>query len=120
MDSPDAIAGLAENRCLKRRDRGAQLLQIGEQEIALGAKFRARVVLDIQVSIITDAAQNCTTYSAPPLPACLRRSSRQAFPPPSPAMARSRTVHGIDQQPGGTSPRCIKMYEACHLHGLSV
>ena len=42
-------AGLAENRCLERRQQGAQLLQIGEQEIAFGAKFRARVVLDIQV-----------------------------------------------------------------------
>ena len=44
-----APAGLAENRCLQRRQRGAKLLQIGEQEIALGAKFRARVVLDIEV-----------------------------------------------------------------------
>ncbi|KAK9902244.1 hypothetical protein WJX75_009271 [Coccomyxa subellipsoidea] len=42
------IPGLAENRCLERRAQGAQLLQIGEQEIAFGAKFRARVVLDIQ------------------------------------------------------------------------
>lgn len=41
--------GLAENRCLERRRQGAQLLQVGEQEIAFGTKFRARVVLDIQV-----------------------------------------------------------------------
>lgn len=44
----DFIPGLAENRCLERREQGAQLLQVGEQEIAFGAKFRARVVLDIQ------------------------------------------------------------------------
>ena len=42
-------AGLAENRCLVRRPNGAQLLQIGEQEIALGAKFRARLVLEVEV-----------------------------------------------------------------------
>lgn len=42
-------AGLAENRCLERRERGCKLLQVGEQDIALGAKFRARVILDIQV-----------------------------------------------------------------------
>lgn len=43
-------AGLAENRCLERRPQGAQLLQVGEQDLALGAKFRATVILDIQVS----------------------------------------------------------------------
>ena len=42
-------AGLAENRCLVRRPNGAQLVQVGEQEIALGAKFRARIVLDVEV-----------------------------------------------------------------------
>ena len=42
-------AGLAENRCLVRRPNGAQLMQVGEQEIALGAKFRARIVLDVEV-----------------------------------------------------------------------
>ncbi len=41
-------AGLAENRCLARRPNGAQLVQVGEQEIALGAKFRARIVLDVE------------------------------------------------------------------------
>ena len=40
-------AGLAENRCLQRSDGGARLLQIGEQDVAMGIKFRARVVLDI-------------------------------------------------------------------------
>ena len=40
-------AGLAENRCLQRTDGGARLLQIGEQDVAMGIKFRARVVLDI-------------------------------------------------------------------------
>ena len=42
-------AGLAENRCVARRPNGAQLVQVGEQEIALGAKFRARIVLDVEV-----------------------------------------------------------------------
>ena len=42
------VAGLAENRCLSKRPSGATLLQIGEQDVAFGAKFRARVVLDIQ------------------------------------------------------------------------
>ena len=42
-------AGLAENRCLNRRANGCTLLQVGEQDVAFGAKFRARVVLDIQV-----------------------------------------------------------------------
>ena len=44
-------AGLAENKCLRRHPNGARLLQIGEQQIALGAKFRAKVILDIRVSI---------------------------------------------------------------------
>jgi hypothetical protein len=42
-----ACVGLAENRCLQRTDGGARLLQIGEQDVAMGIKFRARVVLDI-------------------------------------------------------------------------
>ena len=42
------VAGLAENRCLSKRPSGATLLQVGEQDVAFGAKFRARVVLDIQ------------------------------------------------------------------------
>lgn len=45
------LAGLAENRCLSRHARGARLLQIAEQPLALGAKFRARVVLDIEVRL---------------------------------------------------------------------
>ena len=40
---------MAENRCLSRHARGARLLQVAEQPLALGAKFRARVVLDIEV-----------------------------------------------------------------------
>ena len=42
-----ARAGLAENRCLSRYATGARLLQVGEQDLTLGIKFRARVVLDI-------------------------------------------------------------------------
>lgn len=44
-----AVPGLAENRCLSRHAQGARLLQVGEQSVALGAKFRAEVILDIQV-----------------------------------------------------------------------
>ncbi len=44
-----AAAGLAVNQCLSRHEHGARLLQVGEQPLALGAKFRARVVLDITV-----------------------------------------------------------------------
>ena len=44
-----ALPGLAENKCLSRHAHGARLLQVGEQDVALGAKFRAKVVLDIQV-----------------------------------------------------------------------
>ena len=44
----DFIPGLAENRCLARSGGGATLLQVGEQPLALGLSFRARVVLDIQ------------------------------------------------------------------------
>lgn len=44
----DFIPGLAENRCLARTSSGATLLQVGEQSVALGLRFRARVVLDIQ------------------------------------------------------------------------
>lgn len=41
-------AGLAKNECLDRRPTGARLLQIGEQSLAMGLKFKARVVLDIE------------------------------------------------------------------------
>jgi hypothetical protein len=41
-------AGLAKNECLERRRAGARLLQIGEQSLAMGLKFKARVVLDIE------------------------------------------------------------------------
>lgn len=41
-------AGLTENRCLSKKPTGATLLQVGEQDVAFGAKFRARVVLNIE------------------------------------------------------------------------
>jgi ribosome-associated toxin RatA of RatAB toxin-antitoxin module len=44
----DFIPGLAKNECLSRHPAGARLLQIGEQSLAMGLKFRARVVLDIE------------------------------------------------------------------------
>lgn len=47
------LAGLAENKCLVRRPNGAQLMQVGEQEIALGAKFRARIVLEVEVRCLS-------------------------------------------------------------------
>lgn len=40
-------AGLAQNECLSRHVTGCRLLQVGEQSLALGVKFRAKVVLDI-------------------------------------------------------------------------
>lgn len=46
--SAAAPAGLAKNECLARRPAGARLLQVGEQSLAMGLKFRARVVLDIE------------------------------------------------------------------------
>ncbi len=60
LDGQDGLhcAGLAENRCLERRQQGAKLLQVGEQEIAFGAKFRARVVLNIEVSV----CRTCTVH----------------------------------------------------------
>jgi hypothetical protein len=42
------VPGLAENRCLARTAGGCTLLQVGQQSLALGLSFRARVVLDIQ------------------------------------------------------------------------
>ncbi|KAL3159087.1 hypothetical protein ABBQ32_011085 [Trebouxia sp. C0010 RCD-2024] len=42
------IPGLTENRCLSKKPTGATLLQVGEQDVAFGAKFRARVVLNIE------------------------------------------------------------------------
>ena len=41
------LAGLAQNECLGRATTGCRLLQVGEQSLALGVKFRARVVLNI-------------------------------------------------------------------------
>lgn len=42
------VPGLAENRCLSRGPARATLLQVAEKPLALGLRFRARVVLDIQ------------------------------------------------------------------------
>ena len=44
----DFVPGLAENRCLSRGPARATLLQVAEKPLALGLRFRARVVLDIQ------------------------------------------------------------------------
>eukprot|EP01024_Parvocaulis_polyphysoides_P027928 TRINITY_DN25223_c0_g1_i3.p1 TRINITY_DN25223_c0_g1~~TRINITY_DN25223_c0_g1_i3.p1 ORF type:complete len:229 (-),score=2.31 TRINITY_DN25223_c0_g1_i3:365-988(-) len=43
----DFIPGLTINNCLERRPTGALLLQVGEQDVALGARFTAKVILDI-------------------------------------------------------------------------
>eukprot|EP01023_Acetabularia_acetabulum_P007410 TRINITY_DN13203_c0_g1_i1.p2 TRINITY_DN13203_c0_g1~~TRINITY_DN13203_c0_g1_i1.p2 ORF type:complete len:220 (-),score=32.69 TRINITY_DN13203_c0_g1_i1:313-972(-) len=42
------IPGLTVNDCLERRPTGALLLQVGEQDVALGARFSAKVILDIE------------------------------------------------------------------------
>lgn len=41
------IPGLTENTCLERRANGARLRQVGAQDVAMGVKFSARVILDI-------------------------------------------------------------------------
>lgn len=41
------IPSLAVNRCLQKFSNGCRLEQVGEQDVALGAKFKARVVLSI-------------------------------------------------------------------------
>ena len=43
----DVVPSLAVNKCLERHDRGCLLEQVGEQDVALGKKFRARVILEI-------------------------------------------------------------------------
>lgn len=43
----DFIPGLVENRCLRRDPGGARLLQVGQQEVALGVKFSARCLLEV-------------------------------------------------------------------------
>lgn len=43
----DFIPGLVENRCLERRRGGAKLLQVGSQDLALGLRFTAKCVLDV-------------------------------------------------------------------------
>ncbi len=43
----DFIPGLTENTCLEKRANGARLRQVGAQDVAMGVKFSARVVLDI-------------------------------------------------------------------------
>ena len=61
-----AAAGLAVNQCLSRHEHGARLLQVGEQPLALGAKFRARVVLDITVDPLPQTP--CVAHRCPPTP----------------------------------------------------
>lgn len=41
------IPGLVVNECLERRDTGARLKQVGQQDLYLGVKFCATAVLDI-------------------------------------------------------------------------
>jgi hypothetical protein len=42
------IPGLEVSRCLNRRPGGARLLQEATQDIALGLRFRARCILDVE------------------------------------------------------------------------
>jgi len=41
------IPGLAENKCIERRENGARLLQVGTQDLGFGIVFTARCVLDV-------------------------------------------------------------------------
>ena len=56
------FAGLTENRCLSKRPTGATLLQVGEQDVAFGAKFRARVVLNIEEHIEGAPQRLCSNH----------------------------------------------------------
>ncbi|KAK9822828.1 hypothetical protein WJX81_006251 [Elliptochloris bilobata] len=91
------IPGLAENRCLSRHARGARLLQIAEQPLALGAKFRARVVLDIEEYCGGIPAEQLWQASAARA-AAERRNGNGATPeqrflePRSPLRARPRDI----------------------------
>lgn len=42
------FAGLKENRCLKRWETGAEILQVGQQDIVAGFKFTARSILLVE------------------------------------------------------------------------
>ncbi|CAM6128233.1 unnamed protein product [Calypogeia fissa] len=44
----DFIPGLAVNELLEKRHNGARLYQVGEQNIALGLKFKAKAVVDCE------------------------------------------------------------------------
>lgn len=43
----DFIPGLAVSQLLERRENGARLLQIGEQNLAFGLKFKAKGIMDV-------------------------------------------------------------------------
>jgi ribosome-associated toxin RatA of RatAB toxin-antitoxin module len=43
----DHIPGLAESRVLESRPNGARLLQIGQKNLALGVKFKAKAVVEV-------------------------------------------------------------------------
>lgn len=43
----DFIPGLAVSQLLERREKGARLLQIGEQNLAFGLKFKAKGIVDV-------------------------------------------------------------------------
>ncbi|KAG6550047.1 hypothetical protein Mapa_008561 [Marchantia paleacea] len=44
----DFIPGLAVSEMLEKRGNGARLFQVGEQDIALGVKFKAKAVVDCE------------------------------------------------------------------------
>ncbi|KAL2630283.1 hypothetical protein R1flu_014969 [Riccia fluitans] len=44
----DFIPGLAVNELLEKRENGCRLYQVGEQDIALGVKFKAKAVVDCE------------------------------------------------------------------------
>jgi len=78
----DFIPGLAENRCLARTASGATLLQVGEQSVALGLRFRARVVLDIQEH---ERGLPASLWGAEEASPGAAASSPSAPPPPAPS-----------------------------------
>eukprot|EP00897_Mesotaenium_endlicherianum_P006544 jgi/Mesen1/5918/ME000030S05185 len=49
------IPSLAVNELQEKRPNGARLLQIGEQEVALGIKFRARAIVDCEESSLRES-----------------------------------------------------------------
>ncbi|CAD7696025.1 unnamed protein product [Ostreobium quekettii] len=59
------IPGLVVNECLERREKGALLKQVGEQDVAMGLKFCARAVLEVAEHLTGLADNLCWELSGP-------------------------------------------------------